>query len=70
MEERTEWPARAPILAAIGAVTGFCYDRLTTAAYHLGPDMSVRLALAAFLLTLATSFAFVMERRLARERAA
>ena len=63
MEERTEWPARAPMLAAIGAITGLCYDWLTNAAYRLAPDMSVRLASAVFLLTLATSFAFVMERR-------
>ena len=63
MEERTEWPARAPMLAAIGAVTGVCYNWLTTPASHLGTDMSVRLALAAFLLTLAATFAFVTERR-------
>lgn len=63
MEDRIAWPLRAPILAALGAATGFCYQALVTTGTWEWTHDPVRLALGAFLLGAAIPFAFVAERR-------
>lgn len=63
MEDRTAWPLRAPLLAALGAIVGFCYQALVTTTGWRWTDDPVRLAVGAFLLSAAITFGFVTERR-------
>lgn len=63
MEDRIAWPLRAPMLAALGAITGFCYQALVKTGPWQWSQDPVRLAIGAFLLGVAVPFAFAAERR-------
>ena len=63
MGDRTAWPLRAPMLATLGALTGYCYQALVKTGSWQWTDQPGRLALGVFLLGVAISFAFVAERR-------
>lgn len=63
MDDRIAWPLRAPMLAALGALTGFCYQALVKTGAWEWTHNPARLALGSFLLGLAVSFAFVVELR-------
>jgi len=63
MEDRIAWPLRAPMLAAIGAITGCAYQALVKTGPWQWTQEPGRLAIGAFLLGVAIPFAFVAERR-------
>ena len=63
MEDRISWPVRAPLLAAIGGVTGLVYQALVLVGAYSWTSDPFRLALGAFLLGLTIPFGFVAERR-------
>jgi len=63
MENRISWPQRAPLLAALGAITGLGYQALVCVGPYRWTEEPARLALGAFLLGIAIPFAFIAERR-------
>lgn len=63
MDDRISWHWRAPLLAALGAITGLLYQALVTTGTWKWTGDPARLAAGAFLLSAAISFGFVAERR-------
>jgi hypothetical protein len=60
--EHEAWPARALILAGVGAVLGLAFDLMVTKGEHRWTEDPLRMAAASFIAVGGISFAFTLER--------